>query len=132
VAFDKSKAIAEAQKLVAQGKIREAVNEYKKIYSKDPKDQNVLNTLGDLYARLNRTSEALEYYIKLADMYAGEGFLVRGIAMYKKISKLEPANTHALARLADLTPIEDLIARAGGPPAPDPGVGSKAESRNTV
>ena len=112
MAFDKSKAIAEAQKLVAQGKIREAVNEYKKIYSKDPKDQNVLNTLGDLYARLNRTSEALEYYIKLADMYAGEGFLVRGIAMYKKISKLEPANTHALARLADLYTMQGMLADA--------------------
>jgi tetratricopeptide (TPR) repeat protein len=112
VAFDKSKAIAEAQKLVGQGKLRDAVGEYKKIYSKDPKDQNVLNTLGDLYARLNRTSEALEYYIKLADMYAGEGFLVRGIAMYKKISKLDPANTHALARLADLYTMQGMLADA--------------------
>jgi tetratricopeptide (TPR) repeat protein len=112
VAFDKSKAIAAAQKLVAQGKVREAVNEYKQIYSKDPKDQNVLNTLGDLYVRLNRLPEALEYYIKLADMYAGEGFLVRGIAMYKKISKLEPANTHALARLADLYTMQGMLADA--------------------
>ncbi len=112
MAFNKTSAIQEAQKLVAQGKLKEAVSAYQKIYNKDPKDQNVLNTLGDLHVRLNRTSEALQFYIQLADMYAGEGFLVRGIAMYKKISKLNPGNTHALARLADLYTMQGMLADA--------------------
>jgi len=112
VAFNKAKAIEDAQKLFAQGKLKEAVNEYKKILAKEPKDQNVLNALGDLYVRLNSVPDALEYYIKLADIYAGDGFLVRGIAMYKKVSKLDPANMRALERLAELYTMQGMMGDA--------------------
>jgi tetratricopeptide (TPR) repeat protein len=112
VAFNKTKAIQEAQGLVAQGKFKDAVNAFRKIHSKEPKDHNVLNALGDLHARQNKIAEALEYYTQLADMYASEGFLVRGIAMYKKISKLDPANIHAIERLADLYTMQGMLADA--------------------
>lgn len=109
MAFNKSKAIGEAQQLAAQGKIKDAIKAYKKILSRDPKDQNVLNTLGDLHVRLKHVSEALDYYTQLADQYASEGFLVRGIAMYKKISKLDPRNTNAMERLADLYTMQGML-----------------------
>ena len=112
MAFNKAKAIEDAQKLFAQGKLKEAVNEYKKILAKEPRDQNVLNALGDLYVRLNSVPDALEYYIKLADIYAGDGFLVRGIAMYKKVSKLDPANMRALERLAELYTMQGMMGDA--------------------
>jgi tetratricopeptide (TPR) repeat protein len=112
VAFNKSKAIADAQKLVGQGKFKDAIKAYKKIHSKDPKDSNVLNALGDLHARQKKVPEALEYYTQLANQYASEGFLVRGIAMYKKISKLDPKNTNAMERLADLYTMQGMLADA--------------------
>ena len=112
MAINKAKAIEAAQKLLAQGKFKEAVAEYQKIHREEPKDQNTLNALGDLYARLNNISEALTYYTKLADIYVGDGFLVRGIAMYKKISKLDPANTNAMERLADLYSMQGLMTDA--------------------
>lgn len=112
MAINKAKAIEAAQKLVAQSKFKEAIAEYQKIHREEPKDQNTLNALGDLYARLNNISEALTYYTKLADMYVGDGFLVRGIAMYKKISKLDPANTNAMERLADLYTMQGLMTDA--------------------
>ena len=102
MAFNKAKIIASAQKLAAQGKLKEAVNEYLKLYKEDPQDQTVLNTLGDLHVRLNRTSEGLTYFTKLASLYVSGGFLVRGIAMFKKITKLDPSNTRAVERLAEL------------------------------
>ncbi|MBI4466065.1 MAG: tetratricopeptide repeat protein [Acidobacteria bacterium] len=112
MAFNKAKAIEAAQQLFNQGKLKEAVAEYLKIHKQEPKDQNVLNTLGDLYARLNNNPEALNYYGKLADLYVGDGFLVRGIAMYKKISKLDLSNTNALERLADLYTMQGLMTEA--------------------
>ena len=57
MAINKAKAIEAAQKLVAQSKFKEAVVEYQKIHREEPKDQNTLNALGDLYARLKNISE---------------------------------------------------------------------------
>lgn len=112
MAISKTKAIEAAQKLVSQNKLKEAIAEYQKIHREDPKDVNVLNTLGDLCTRLNNTAGALDYYNKLADLYVSDGFLVRGIAMCKKISKLDPANTAALERLADLYTMQGLMSEA--------------------
>ena len=112
MAFKKTKTIESAQKLVAQGKLKEAVNEYLKVYKEDPQDQTVLNTLGDLHVRLNRTSEGLTYFTKLADLYVSGGFLVRGIAMFKKITKLDSSNTRAVERLAELYTMQGLMTEA--------------------
>lgn len=112
MALNKTKVIEAAQKLVEQGKLKEALAEYQKIHKEDPKDLNILNTLGDLCVRMNNTPEALNYYTKLADTYVSDGFLVRGIAMCKKISKLDPSNTAALERLADLYTMQGLMSEA--------------------
>ena len=112
MAFNKAKAIEDAQKLVSQNKLKDAISSYGKILAKEPRDQNVLNALGDLHARLNAIPEALEYYTKLADVYASDGFLVRGIAMYKKISKLDPSNMRALERLAELYTMQGMVGDA--------------------
>ena len=112
MAFKKAKALEAAQKLIAQGKMKDALGEYQKILTQDPKDQNALNMLGDLHFRLKKLPEALGYYVKLADMYASDGFLVRGIAMYKKISKLDPGNITAMERLAELYTMQGLMNEA--------------------
>ena len=112
MAFNKTKALEKAQKLVSQGKLKEAIAEYQKIHEKDPKDQTTLNTLGDLNVRIKNVPGALSYYTKLADVYINGGFLVRGIAMYKKINKLDPKNSKALERLAELYTMQGLMTEA--------------------
>jgi len=112
VAINKAKVVEAAQKLVAQGRIKEAIAEYERILKEDPKDLNTLNSVGDLFVRLNKIPEALQYFTRLADIYVSDGFLVRGIAMYKKISKLDPANTLAVERLAELYTMQGLFTEA--------------------
>ncbi len=112
MAFNKVKALEKAQQLVSQGKLKDAVAEFQKIHEKDPTDQTTLNTLGDLNVRLKNVKDALKFYSKLADVYVQGGFLVRGIAMFKKITKIDPKNVTALERLAELYTMQGLMTEA--------------------
>jgi tetratricopeptide (TPR) repeat protein len=100
--FNKAKVLAAAEKAVQQGKLQNAISEYEKILKEDPKDLTVLNTVGDLYARVGDNDKASHYFKKVGDTYASEGFTVKAIAMYKKLTKLAPSNTDAVLRLAEL------------------------------
>ncbi len=100
--FNKAKVLATAEKYVQQGKLHNAISEYDKIVEKDAKDLTVLNTIGDLYARLGQIEKAGEYFKRVGDTYASEGFTVKAIAMYKKLTKLNPGNIAVVQRLAEL------------------------------
>jgi tetratricopeptide (TPR) repeat protein len=99
--FNKAKVLASAEKFVQQGKLQNAITEYEKIIEKDAKDLTVLNTIGDLYARLGQAEKAGEYFKQVGDSYATDGFTVKAIAMYKKLTKLNPS-TATVQRLAEL------------------------------
>ncbi len=100
--FNKTKVLASAEKYVQQGKLQNAISEYEKVVKEDPKDLTVLNTIGDLYARVGNADHAVTYFKKVGDSYAGEGFTVKAIAMYKKLTKLAPGNTDCILKLAEL------------------------------
>ena len=99
--FNKAKVLASAEKYVQQGKLQNAISEYEKVSREDPKDLTVLNTIGDLYARLGQTEKATTFFRKVGDSYAHDGFTVKAIAMYKKLTKLNPNAIEAVQRLAE-------------------------------
>src|SRR5689334_12771191 len=99
--FNKAKVLASAEKYVQQGKLQNAISEYEKVSKEDAKDLTVLNTIGDLYARLGQTDKATNYFRKVGDSYAHDGFTVKAIAMYKKLTKLNPSAVEAVQRLAE-------------------------------
>ncbi|HKR83680.1 MAG TPA: tetratricopeptide repeat protein, partial [Terriglobales bacterium] len=88
-------------KCVQQGKLQNAITEYEKILKADPKDLTVMNTVGDLHARLGENEKAAECFRSVGDAYASQGFTVKAIAMYKKLSKLK-SSTDCVLRLAEL------------------------------
>ncbi|HEU5402139.1 MAG TPA: tetratricopeptide repeat protein [Terriglobales bacterium] len=100
--FNKTKVLASAERYVQQGKLQNAIAEYEKISKEDPKDITILNTIGDLYARLGQVDAAVNYFRKVGDHYATEGFTVKAIAMYKKLTKLNPSATESIQKLAEL------------------------------
>ncbi len=100
--FNKAKVLAQAEKFVQQGKLPNAISEYEKIVKEDPKDLTVLNTIGDLYARVGNNDEATYYFKKVGDMYAQNGFAVKAIAIYKKLTKIGPYNAENTTKLAEL------------------------------
>jgi tetratricopeptide (TPR) repeat protein len=105
--FNKAKVLASAEKNVQSGKLQNAISDYEKILKEDPKDLTVLNTVGDLYARLGNNDQAVQYFKKVGDSYASEGFTVKAIAMYKKLTKLS-AQPESILKLAELYTVQGL------------------------
>jgi tetratricopeptide (TPR) repeat protein len=100
--FNKAKVLAQAEKFVQQGKLPNAISEYEKVIKEDPKDLTVLNTIGDLYARVGNNDQATYYFKKVGDQYAQNGFAVKAIAIYKKLTKIGPYNSENTTKLAEL------------------------------
>jgi len=99
--FNKQKVLSSAEKFVQQGKLQNAISEYEKVLKADPKDLTVLNTIGDLYSRSGEQEKAAECFKNVGEAYASQGFTVKAIAMYKKLSKLK-TSTECVLRLAEL------------------------------
>ena len=112
MALNKAKVLKAAEKYVIQGKISHAIAEYQKLIKEDPTDLPLVNTLGDLYVRIGNIAEAVKCFTRLAESYDNGGFVVRAIAMYKKVCKTDPAQTNSLVRLADLYVRQGLMSDA--------------------
>ncbi|HWZ41933.1 MAG TPA: tetratricopeptide repeat protein [Candidatus Saccharimonadales bacterium] len=100
--FNKAKVLSSAEKFVQQGKLQNAITEYEKVIREDPKDLTVLNTIGDLYARVGQNDKAADYFRRVGDQYAQNGFVVKAIAIYKKLTKLVPPTAETTLKLAEL------------------------------
>jgi pilus assembly protein FimV len=112
MAFNKNKALESALKYLNQGKVAQAISEYRQILRHDPKDQATLMTVGDLYARQSDMPNAIEYFERLAQVYLADGFNSKAIAIYKKIAKLAPNELAPLERLADLYVQQGVLSEA--------------------
>ncbi len=102
MSFDKTKAMRSAERFLSQGKIRAAITEYKRVVESDPKDFSTLNTLGDLFAKGNENEEAIGCFKQVAEHYSKQGFAQKAIAIYNKISRLEPNSPEVSEKLAQL------------------------------
>ncbi len=100
--FNKAKVLAQAEKFVQQGKLANAIAEYEKVIKEDPKDLTVLNTVGDLYLRMGSNDQATHYFKRVGDQYAQNGFTLKAIAIYKKLTKISPYTAENTTKLAEL------------------------------
>lgn len=110
--FDKAKAIRAAEKYLASGKIPSAIQEYTRIVEHDAEDFNALNTLGDLYARIEKRAEAATCYRRVAEHYREQGFTLKAVAMYKKLTRFVPEDQHTGLALASLYEQQGLMVDA--------------------
>jgi tetratricopeptide (TPR) repeat protein len=101
-----------AERFLAQGKIRQAIGEYKRIVENDAKDYSILNMLGDLCVKAQDTQEAVKCYTQVAEHYAKQGFAQKAIAIYNKISRIKPDSIEVSAKLAELYHAKGSVAEA--------------------
>jgi tetratricopeptide (TPR) repeat protein len=101
-ADSKARLLADAEKYVLHGKIAQAISEYLKIVSIDPNDIPILNTIGDLYLKQNKSAEANKYFSQVAENYVRNNFSVKALAVYKKILLTDPDNIKINSIMASL------------------------------
>jgi tetratricopeptide (TPR) repeat protein len=101
-ADSKAKFLRDAEKFVRHGKIPQAIGEYLKIIRTDAEDVLILNTIGDLHLRQGKTAEANKYFIQVADNYTRNHFLLKAIAVYKKILNTDSQNLEINRTIASL------------------------------
>jgi tetratricopeptide (TPR) repeat protein len=102
----------DADKLEKGGRLDQAIALYKQVVEDNPRDWNVINKLGDLYAKLNKAREASQEYAKVADFYARDGFHLKAIAIWKKINKLDATALEPYVNLAELYGKQGLMMEA--------------------
>jgi tetratricopeptide (TPR) repeat protein len=102
VAADRDETLKKAEKLLKQGKVAAAIEEYVRLVEDKPSDWNSANTLGDLYVKAGDAQRAAEQFNRAADHLYEEGFFPRASAVYKKVLKVSSGDDHALWQLADI------------------------------
>jgi tetratricopeptide (TPR) repeat protein len=110
--FDREGTLRTAEKLIRQGKLAEAIVEYRKVLDDQPNDWNTVNTLGDLYFRAGLRDKAVAEYARVADHFANEGFFSKAVALYRKIIKIKPDDEHAMWHLGGLAARQGLLVDA--------------------
>jgi len=79
-----------------------AIAIYKKINKLDPSKLEIYARLADLYAKQGLAMEAKSQYQVLADYYIKHGEPGNALAIYRKISELDPQSINVHVKLADL------------------------------
>src|SRR5262245_22973235 len=96
------KLLQQASKYITLGKLTLALEQYLKIQEQEPEDTTIINTIGDLYVRLDDKDNALLWYHKLAEAFEYRELHSNAMATYRKILKLSPKNQEAITLLAQL------------------------------
>ncbi len=110
--IDRAATLRNAEKLLRQGKLDQAIAEYRRVVDEHPRDWNTGNILGDLYLRANQTDHAAELFVRSADVLIAEGFLPKAGALYRKILKLKPDDEYTLSQAADIAAKQGILVDA--------------------
>jgi tetratricopeptide (TPR) repeat protein len=102
VPANREETLKTAEKLLKQGKMAAAIEEYVRVLEENPEDWNLANSVGDVFAKAGQADRAAEQFNRAADHLYGEGFFPRASAVYKKVLKVRSNDDHALWQLADI------------------------------
>jgi tetratricopeptide (TPR) repeat protein len=104
--------LKQAIKSFKAGKVDATIVKYKEILDLKPDDLKVRQIVGDLELKQNNTVEAIRQFEWIADYYLKDGFFTKSIAMYKRISRIDPNYQEAFFKLAELYTKQGLIIEA--------------------
>jgi tetratricopeptide (TPR) repeat protein len=107
-----NKLLQQAGKYILLGKLNLALEQYLKIHEAEPGDTTIINSIGDLYIRLDDKENALVWYHRLAEMFESRELYSNAVATYRKILKLSPKNQEAIKLLAQLYERQEQIQNA--------------------
>jgi CRP-like cAMP-binding protein len=101
VASPKAQISENVQKFIARGDWKNALAEMEKLFAID-QDPQVKVRMGDIRQKMNQKQQAVAEYMQAAAVFADRGFVVKALAMYKLVLRLDPNNDRALDLMAQL------------------------------
>lgn len=112
MAVDRRTVLQNAQLFASKGQYEAAIAEWRKLTTDTPADGTVLNTIGDLQLKRNANAEAVTAFLKAAGAFRSEGSVLKAIAAYKKILKVDPSRIDIYRHLGDLNAERGLLSSA--------------------
>jgi tetratricopeptide (TPR) repeat protein len=112
VAIDRTRTLRQAEKLLRQGRLDAAIDEYQRVLAEYPHDWTTANTLGDCYYRAHQADKAVEQYVRIADHLMQDGLAQPASVLYRKVLKISPDHEHALLQSAAIAAAEGAVADA--------------------
>lgn len=106
--IDRDETLRRAEKLLRQGRLDAAIDEYTQLAAAFPADLSIANALGDLLVRGGSVERASLEFLRIADHFFREGFFPKAAALYKKVLKVAPDHVHALGRLAEIAAAQGM------------------------
>ncbi len=116
-----SKTKEDPQELVARKEYKKAIDVYRERLTQDPDNVNLRLQMADALLYYNQLPDALKEYRKVAAAYADQGFIVKAIAIYKKMLKLNPGWKEIeslLENLSERLAIDSEVPQSAAPPPP--------------
>lgn len=113
---EKKKEPHDPQSLVARREYGKAIKAYRSLLVTNPENYVFNHKIADVYCFAGRQRDALDDYSKAADGYARDGFLIKAIAILKKMQRIDPGNPEAARRLEELS--QQGSSMTGGRAAP--------------
>ncbi|MFB3922498.1 MAG: GAF domain-containing protein [Terriglobia bacterium] len=99
---DINKLFEKAEKYLQKQKFESALETYQEINRYQPNDEEVVQNLGDLCLRLNRSSEGLRYQGQLVDLYIKKNDVTKAVATCRKILKVSSQDVNTMMKLGAL------------------------------
>ena len=97
-----NKHVEKAERSLQKGKLAAALEEYLLAWKEEPANDAIVQTVADLYLRLNKLPESLQCYTYLFDKYAEKGEAPRAIEFFRKMQRFGPVDPRRLIRCAQL------------------------------
>ncbi|MES0371803.1 MAG: cyclic nucleotide-binding domain-containing protein [Mariprofundaceae bacterium] len=94
---------SKAKRALLDGKYKKALGFFEELYKADPNDLRNHVKLAELREKTGDTEGAIKDYIKIANTYAEQGFVVQAIAINKIILRLDSTKTEVKERLKELS-----------------------------
>ena len=114
MAIDRVALLRNAEILLRQGKLDQAIAEYRRIVDDQPRDWNTANVLGDLYVRAGQIDKAVDEYIRVADSLGQDGFLVEGQRpLQEDPQDSSSRRARAACKRRKLPPVRDCLSMPG-------------------
>ena len=101
LASEKAQLTENVQKHIQKSDWKNAIADMEKLFAID-NDPQVKVRMGDVRQKMSQKPQAIVEYMKAAEIFADKGFVVKALAMYKMVLRLDPSNDKALAQMSSL------------------------------